>query len=206
MIAAKSLHSRIVEEIAREEAGKIIFPVEYSGLGNPGAIHMAFSRLTEKKKLARLGKGIYVKPRRDPSRGLVWPSLDEIAHAVAIKEQVIIRPTGSYALYKLGLTPLVPANVLFLTNGSRRCIQTKLGTITFKPTASKNFGAKNEIVFLAIQSLIELGEHRVTDTVWFKLTEKLKDVPTPVIRESMQYAPRFARKLVFEISNKLMIE
>ncbi|MFN4315301.1 MAG: DUF6088 family protein [Chitinophagaceae bacterium] len=203
MSTEKSLHSRLEEEIARKEPGMILFPADFLEMGNPEAIHMSFSRLADQQIVIRLGKGIYTKPKTDPMLGPILPSLDDIAQAIAKKEKVIIRPTGAYALNKLGLSTQVPTKVVFLTNGSRRRIQIGRGTITFKPTTPKNLAAENEIVFLAIQSLIELGERGVNDKVKMVLTEKLRQVPQGKIREDARYAPQFASKILLDIANKL---
>ncbi|HET6994868.1 MAG TPA: DUF6088 family protein [Chitinophagaceae bacterium] len=200
----QSLHSRLEREIDRKQPGKILFPTDFLELGNPEAIHMAFSRLAEQEIVIRLGKGIYAKPKMDPILGAVLPSLEDIAGAIAKKEKVIIRPTGTYALNKLGLSTQVPTKVVFLTNGSRRRIQIGRGTITFKPTTPKNLAAENEIVFLAIQSLIALGEQGTNDKVKEVLTEKLRQVPPGQIREDARYAPQFASKILLDIANKLV--
>ena len=202
MISEKSLHNRLEQEIASKEPGKILFPSDFLKLGSPEAIHMTLSRLTNHRILTRLGKGIYVKPKNDPLLGRILPSLDDIAQAIAAKEQVIIRPTGAYALNKLGLSTQVPTKVVFLTNGSRRRIRIGRGTITFKPTTPKNLAAKNELVFLAIQSLIELGQTGATDKVKMILTEKLRQVPPAIIREDARYAPQFASRTLFDIASK----
>lgn len=198
-----SLHTRLEKEIDQKPPGQILFPGDFLELGNASAIHMALSRIVEKKILTRLGKGIYVKPRTDPVIGVVLPSLDQIAQAVAEKEQVIIRPTGSHALNKLGLSTQIPTRVVYLTNGSRRHIRIGKGVITFKPTTPKNLAAKNELVFLAIQSLIELGPSGTNQRVIETLTEKLRHIPVNVIREDARHAPQFACKTLLSIANKL---
>lgn len=203
MITESSLHGRIQQVIAHKEAGKILFPSDFLELGSPEGIHMALSRLADQETLTRLANGIYVKPKMDPTLGPILPSLEEIAQAIAVKEQVIIRPTGSYALNKLGLSTQVPMKVVFLTNGSRRRIRVGKGTINFKPTTPKNLAAKNEIVYLAIQSLIELGQSGTTEKVKFLLTEKLRQVPAHIIREDARHAPQFACKVLLDIANKL---
>lgn len=198
-----SLHTRLEQLITSQKPGEIIFPADFLELGSPEAIHMALSRLTDQKKVARLAKGIYVKPRIDEHLGPVLPSLEEIAHAIAEKEHVIIRPTGAYALNKLGLSTQVPTKVVFLTNGSRRQIRVGKGILTFKPTTPKNLAAKNELVFLAIQSLIELGEQKTTDKVKAILKDKLQAVSPVVIREDAKFAPQHACKTLLTIANEL---
>lgn len=204
MNSETSTHSRIEQEIDRYKPGKILFPADFLELGSPEAIHMTLSRLADQKVLTRLGKGIYLKPKEDPLLGPVLPSIEDIAHAIATKEQVIIRPTGSYALNKLGLSTQVPMKVVFLTNGSRRRIRVGKAIITFKPTTPKNLAAKNEIVFLSIQSLIELGEKNTTEKVKLAITNILGHVPPSIIREDARSAPQFACKVLLDIANKLV--
>lgn len=198
-----SLHTRLKKLIIEKPPGEIIFPADFLEFGSPEGVHMALSRVTDQKLITRLAKGIYVKPRIDEYLGTVLPSLEEIAHAIAEKEHVIIRPTGAYALNKLGLSTQVPTKVVFLTNGSRRQIRIGKGVLTFKPTTPRNLGAKNEIVFLAIQSLIELGEQNTTEKVKAILKDKLKVVPLVVIREESKFAPHHVRKTLLTIANEL---
>lgn len=186
-----------------KKPGQILFPGDFLELGSVSAIHMALSRLVEKKKLIRVGKGIFYKPRIDPLLGPISPSLGDLAQIIAQKEQVIIRPTGSYALNRLGLSTQVPTKVVFLTNGSRRRIKAGKGIITFKPTTPKNLAAKNELVFLAIQAMKELGAAGTTQRVIDILTEKLRSVPVDVIREDARNAPQFAHQILLSIANKL---
>lgn len=203
MIAKPSLHTRLERLIMDKNPGDILFPSDFLELGSPEAIHMALSRLTNQKTLIRLGKGIYVKPKTHDLLGIILPSLEEIANAIAVKEQVIIRPTGSYALNKMGISPQVPTKVVFLTNGSRRKIHIGKGIITFKPTTPKSLAAQNELVFLAIQSLIELGEQKTTDKVKSILKEKLQTLSPSIIRENAKFAPQHAYKTLLEIANQL---
>lgn len=198
-----SLQTRLEEQISRQVPGELIFPGDFLELGAVTAIHMSLSRMVRKKMLTRIGKGIYLRPQIHPELGPVLPSLDAIAKAVAEKEQVIIRPTGSYALNMLGLSTQVPTKVVYLTNGSRRRIRIGRGVITFKQTTPKNLAAKNEIVFLVIQSLIELGEHRVNKKVRDTLTEKLQFVPIHELREDAKFAPQFASQILYSIANEL---
>lgn len=203
MIAEVSLQNRLEKEIGRKKPGTVLFPSDFLQLGSVTAVHMALSRLTEQKLLRRLGKGIYVKPKTDPLLGPILPSLDAVAQAVAENEQVIIRATGSQALNKLGLSTQVPTKVVYLTNGSRRRIQIGRGVITFKPTTPKKLAAKNEMVFLAIQALIELGPKGTDQRVVDILTEKLRAVPVNKIREDARHAPQAAGQTLLAIANKL---
>ena len=195
--------SRLDELIERKEPGQLLFPSEYFDVGSPEAIHMAFSRLVRLNLLTRLGKGIYLKPKIDPQLGQLYPSLEEIARKIAEKEKVAIRPTGSYALNKLGLSTQVPTKVVFLTNGSPRTIRIGKGAITFKSTTPKKLSAKNDTVFLAIQALIELGEKGTTDKIIESLYTTLKREGPAAIREDAKSAPNHVARTLYLIADKI---
>jgi hypothetical protein len=52
--------------------------------------------------------------------GLLFPSPDKIAQAIAKRDNARILPTGNYAMNLLGLSTQVPMNVVYLTDGSPR--------------------------------------------------------------------------------------
>ncbi len=91
------------------------------------------------------------------------PSIEEIAVAIAKRDRAKIVPTGSYAMYKLGLTTQVPLNIVFYSDTSARKIKIGKQTITFKKASSKNLAFVGEISTLAIQALRTIGKDQVTD-------------------------------------------
>lgn len=198
-----SSQSLLDELVTHKEPGQLLFPSEYFDIGSPEAIHMAFSRLVRQDTLTRLGKGIYLKPKIDPQLGQLYPSLEEIARKIAEKERVVIRPTGSYALNKLGLSTQVPTKVVFLTNGSPRTIRIGKGTLTFKSTTPKKLSAKSDTVFLAIQALIELGEKGTTDKIIESLCTTLKREGPAAIREDARSAPNHVAQTLYLIADKI---
>jgi len=198
-----SLHKQIEGRIQDTKPGVVLFPSEFLELGTADAIHKTFSRLVRQGKIMRLAKGIYLKPKNDPLLGLIQPSLEEIAHQIAEREKVIIRPTGAYALNKLGISTQVPTKVVFLTNGSRRMIRVGKATINFKPTTPKKLAAENETVFLAIQALLALGEKGTTERVISTLTERLRPISPDTIRADARTATQHVAQTLIHIASNL---
>lgn len=89
-------------------------------------------RLVKSGELERVTTGIYVRPVIDKYIGKVLPSIEEIAVSIAKRDRATIIPTGSYALYKLGLTTQVPLNIVFYSDTSARKIKIGKQSITFK--------------------------------------------------------------------------
>ncbi|MCD8500524.1 MAG: type IV toxin-antitoxin system AbiEi family antitoxin domain-containing protein, partial [Bacillaceae bacterium] len=103
--------------------------------GTSIAVRHALSRLCKSGLILRLAEGIYLYPKIDKELGLgvLYPSIDTIAKAIAKKDKARIVPTGVYALNRLGLSTQVPANAVYLTDGSPRRIKVGKGKgILFK--------------------------------------------------------------------------
>lgn len=198
------IQTQIKEEITGKE-GQLFFPEDFIHLGSPEAIHMALSRLAKEKELTRLAKGIYLRPKVHPSHGSVTPSIEKIAVAIAKKDKIIIRPTGSYALNKLGLSTQVPMKVVYLTDGHARLIKIGRGTLRFKQTSPKKLAAKNELVFLAIQALQALGQQdpEREEINFKKLQYALRNVPPAEIRADARYAPQRITRTLYRLADKL---
>jgi len=94
------------------------------------------------------------------------PSLDDIAKAIANRDKVRIIPTGSYALYALGLSTQIPLNVVYN------------GKIKFKRTSPKILSAKSQRCVLVIQALKEIGKGHVNADEESKIIAILKEEAT----------------------------
>lgn len=174
----KSVHQEVVNRIGALKPGSILFPTNFRGIGTDDAIKKALSRLVKDGKLERLAHGIYFVPKNHPDFGKLYPSLEEVAQAVAEHEHVRIRPAGAYALNKLGLSTQVPTRQVYITDGQARQIKVGKGGIKFKPTTPKKFGMKGPVSSLVIQALEELNLSQITPEMATRICELL-DKETP---------------------------
>ena len=129
---------QIRELIKRFPKGTIFFPEDFSFVGSARMISTSLIRLCNEKVIIRLGQGIYCYPKVDKKWGLgiITPTIEEIAQAIAERDKARIAPTGSYALNKLGLSQQLQANVVFFTDGSPRRVNIGKGKgILFKRTS-----------------------------------------------------------------------
>ena len=102
-------------------------------------------------------------PEIDKEIGIIYPSIEKIAKAIAKQAKARIIPTGAYALNALGLSTQVPAKAVFLTDGTPRVVKVgKNATIKFKRTVAKNLSYKGKISLLAISALKEIGNGKAT--------------------------------------------
>ena len=152
----------------------------------------------------RLSRGIYYIPKEDELLGIIKPSADQIAESIAKRDMARILPTGSFALYKLGLSTQIPMNFVYLTDGSARKIQVGNQKITFKKTSPKNLAVTHRLTALIILGLKELCEQNV-DSVQLS---NLKDIihkanENALIKMNIKYAPIWIQKIVLKIIKNL---
>src|SRR5699024_2807330 len=105
--------------------------------------------------LERIAQGIYLKPKRDPLLGILYPSVEEIAEKIAKRDKARIAPTGVMALYLLGLTTQIPLKIAYLTDGSQRQIKIGNHNILYKQSSSRNFAIKLEPLHLFVHACRE---------------------------------------------------
>ncbi|HNP25014.1 MAG TPA: DUF6088 family protein [Panacibacter sp.] len=184
-----TLHNNIERALARYKPGDLIFPIDFRGEGSEGAIKMALSRLTKEEKIQRLAHGIYVKPKKDPLFGIIYPSAEVIAEAIAKKEKVRIKPAGAYALHKLGLTTQVPTKLVYLTDGAPRQIKVGNTFIKFKATKPKKLATIGKISSLVIQALEDINTIKIDATSKERIKALLLKEDPKKLRHDLKLAP-----------------
>ena len=114
-----------------------------------------------------------------------------MARAIAERDKITIKPTGSYALNRLGLSNQVPMKVVFMTNGESRKIKVGKHTITFKKTTPKKMAYTGKVTPLIIEAIEELGEDGLTPIMQLRLTKMLSGEDEKIVKENIKLAPRW---------------
>lgn len=197
-----SVVDQIDKKIRDNKRGKIFFPGNFSKIGSPDSVHQALSRLEEKGVIIRLSHGVYLFPKIDKELGILYPSIDDIAKAIAKRDKAKIMPTGVYALNKLGLSTQVPMKVVYLSDGAQRTITIGNQTIKFKKTSPKNLHAKGEISSLVIQALKEIGKENVTDNQKAIILKHLEKENPENIRYDAKLAPVWISEILLSSIKK----
>ncbi|EOR93731.1 hypothetical protein ADIARSV_3071 [Arcticibacter svalbardensis MN12-7] len=196
----KSVQQEISGQISAFQPGTIVFPTEFRGVGTDDAVRQALSRLAKEDKIERLAHGIYFLPKIHPTFGKLYPSMEEVAEAVAAHEHMRIRPAGAYALNKLGLSTQVPARLVYITDGQARQIKIGKGGIKFKPVTPKKFGMKGPISSLLIQGLEEMNTSQVT----LAMEDRIKDLLSQETPDNLNYDLKLAPARISDYIIKLL--
>jgi len=188
-----SIEDLILKKIRKARRGSLFFPEYFSSFGSAKTIGKSLSRLVKSGKLHRVATGIYVRPEKDNILGPVFPGIEEVAEAIRKRDKARIIPTGSYALYKLGLTTQVPMNVVYYTDGTARKIKIGKQSITFKRASARNLSAIGNISMLVIQALKSIGRNNVTDEELRHVRDLLKNERPFHLQHDLKIAPEWIR-------------
>lgn len=197
----QSIHSQLEDKILSLKKGAIVFVSDFAEFGTSENVKKVLLRLEKKQLLVRLAHGIYLYPKIDKELGILYPSTESIAEAIAKRDKIRIIPTGIYALQQLGISTQIPMNVIYLTDGAPRKIKVGKRTITFKKTVPKNLAIKNKILSNIVQGLKELGKENITDEVKQKINQALEKVPVEILKEEILNAPVWVRNEVLSLNN-----
>ena len=192
------VENKIANRLKLQPKGSVFFVDDFLDYGNPESVKKALLRLKEKEILVRLAHGIYLYPKIDKELGILFPSTEDIAQAIARRDKARIVLTGVQALNKLGLSTQVPMKVVYLTDGATRNIKVGKRTITFKNTSPKNLLAKGEISSLVIQALKNIGQTKVDEKTISKIQKLLQKEKVENIINDSKLAPAWINRILIQ--------
>lgn len=193
---SKSIETQVLDKIKRSPRGTLFFVDSFAKIANSKSVNKGLERLVKSGEIERIAQGIYVRPLIDEYIGKVLPSIEEIAIAIAKRDRATIVPTGSYAMYKLGLTTQVPLSIVFYSDTSARKIKIGKQTIAFKKASSKNLAFIGKISMLAIQALRTIGKDKATESEIKQIKILLKSENPKHLQHDLLLAPFWIRKLI----------
>ena len=196
----ESIANQIEKRIESKKRGVFIFSSDFVDIAPPENATKILQRIMKAGKIIRVCQGVYYYPRIDTKYGLgvIKPTTTEIALAIAKRDGVDIFPTGSYALHVLGLSTQVPANAVFITNGSPRKINIgQKKDILFKHSDNAhNFEYKSKEMQLVVAALKEIGKGLATEEELTIIKEIVDRVPENQFKHDLALAPNWIIKLI----------
>ena len=168
-------------------------------LGSRAGVDQALSRLANQGVIRRLTRGLYDYPRQSPRFGLLAPSADDIARAVARKDNQVLQPSPAMAANQLGLSTQVPSTPTYMTDGPTRTKKVGRQVIQFRKASPKTLvgaGSKTGTVF---QALRYLGKDRMDDQVISKIARTLDAKDRALLARQSKHVPAWMHPIVQQI-------
>lgn len=188
------LTKEIRNTIERNGPGRLYMVQDFADLNNDGLVTRALSRLENEGMLIRLAQGLYLYPARN-KYGILFPTIEKIAYAIAEKDKARIIPSGLTALNRLGLSTQVATNAVYITDATARELAIGNRKIIFKRAAPRNFAYKSDLFPMVVAAMKELGKDGVTDEhlkIIKQVIGKYGDIDK--IRYDYNIAPQWIKK------------
>ena len=142
---SKTVDEQILSRIYGSKRGWVFTPDHFKHLGSRDSIASALKRHKQSGLIRQLARGLYDYPKMDPELGVLEPSAEDIAKALAGRDATRLQPSGANAANLLGLSTQVPMKVVYLTDGRSRTVQIGRRQIILKNTTPRNMATANKI-------------------------------------------------------------
>jgi len=190
---SSSTPNRILARVLASARGSVFTPSDFLDLAKRPAIDQALSRLANNGKLRRLTHGLYDLPKVHPRLGPLSPDPDNVARALARETGSKVQIAGARAVHLLGLTPQVPAQSNYLTDGPSRRVVLGKRAIDLRHASPKHLILPGSTAGTIVQALRHLGPTRADEVVQIaarslSATEKKKKLAA-----SVRQAPAWMR-------------
>ncbi len=192
--------SKIRNRIVGKGRGAVFTPVDFLDIGSRASVDQALSRLADQNIIRRLTHGLYDYPKISDRFGQLSPSLDDVAHVVARKDNQTLQISPARAANQLGLSTQVPSQVIYLTDGPTRKKHIGNQTIHFRKAAQKTLvgaGQKTGVVF---QALRYVGKGYADDMVVRKLARVLDTKDRVRLVKQSKHVPAWMHPIVQQIA------
>ena len=164
----------IRDRINRSDIGTVYVAVDFVDISDKTSVNAYLARLVDEGLIRRVLRGVYDKPEYNDFLGeYVAPSPNKVANALARNFGWTIVPCGDTALNLLGLSTQVPAEWVYVSDGTYKKYTYDNTTIEFKRTTNKEVSKLSYKTALTVQALKALGKEKIDDTVINRLTKLL---------------------------------
>ena len=154
------------------------------------------SELTTEGILVKIAHGIYAKPRKSRF-GVVFPSVEKVVQAIAVRDNAEVLPSGMTALNAVGLSTQVPMNYTYLTTGSERTINLSNRKVVLKRGVPKNFCYGTRLISLLVQALKALKKENVGDSELNVIRQLvLKETDKETLVKDVDMMPAWMKRMI----------
>ena len=165
---------------------------EVEHLGSRTAVDQAISRLTKQGVLARVTRGVYVRPRVSPLVGIVPPAPEDVVAAIGRVRGHKVGVHGAEAARQFGLTTQVPVSPTYLTTGRSRVLRLGRLTVRLRHASERRMALAGRPAGTALTALTYLGSSQVSPANFKRVGGALPESEARVLARSAS-VPKWIR-------------
>lgn len=180
--------------------GGVFTPSDFLDVAARSTIDQALSRLAKNGKLRRLARGLYDFPKVHPQFGLLSPTPDDVAQALARQTGSQVQIAGARAANALGLSTQVPAKSTYLTDGPSRRVVLGERVVDLRHASPKHLIAPGSAAGTVVQALRHVGAIRAADVARIA-SRRLSASDKKTLASNALQAPAWMRPTLVSIAN-----
>lgn len=181
--------AQITRRIEQAEPSWVFTPFDFLDLGSPYAVGMTLTRMVRSGAIRRLARGLYDVPRSHPKLGLLSPTAETIAQALARRDGATLQPSDAMAANLLSLSEQVPARAIYETDGPSRTVRVGKLTVQLAKRPRRKVGSAAPMSSLVFAALRSLGKSNVTEQRVAHLRKTLSVVDRRKLLADLPLAP-----------------
>lgn len=179
------LTEQILEYAKQQPEGTPVAAKSLLHLGSRAAVDQALSRLAERGRLLRAGRGVYLLPVTSRF-GTRAPSVEQAVEALAAQRGEVIVSSGAAAANSLGLTTQVPVRSVYLTSGRTRKMNLGKQIVELRHAPRWQLAMAHRPAGQAVRALAWLGPERAESA----LQTLKRKLPPAAFSELVAAAPQ----------------
>lgn len=179
----------IQQRITASPLGVAFTAADFRGLGSRAAVAQTLKRLADRGEIARVRRGLYVRPRTSRFVGPVLPDAHQIVRQLARRHNETVQVAGAEAARRLGLSTQVPLAPTYWTSGSSRSFYLGNLEVRFRHVSPRKLILAGRPAGDALAALHHLGRAGVTLGVLEQLEEKLPPGEFQALRSRLSAMP-----------------
>lgn len=192
--------SKIIQRIKDKGRGTIFAPSDFLDAGSRASVDQALSRLADQGVIRRLMRGLYDYPKTSLRFGMLSPSADDVAKAIARKDNQVLQVSPAMAANQLGLTTQVPVRSVYMTDGPTRTKTVGKQVIQFRNASTKTLVGAGQMTGVIFQALRYVGKDGVDDQVVSKLARALDGADRAQLLKQIKYVPAWMHPVIQQIA------
>ena len=192
--------ARILQRIKSKGRGAIFAPSDLLDLGSRASVDQTLSRLADQGVIRRLTRGLYDYPKISPRFGMIQPSVDDVARAIARKDRYVLLVSQAAAANQFGLSTQVPSKPVYMTDGPTRTRTIGRQVIQFRNASRKTLTGAGQTSGAVFQALRYVGKDGVTDSVINKLARTLSDKDRDLLVKQSRDVPAWMQPVIQQIT------
>ncbi|MDI3567372.1 DUF6088 family protein [Bradyrhizobium sp. Arg816] len=191
------LSSQILEFTKELPEGAPIAAKALLHLGKRAAVDQALSRLTERGKLLRARRGVYLRPV-ESRFGVRAPSVEKVVEETKVRSGETIVSSGAAAANRLGLTTQVPVRQVYLTSGPSRELHLGKQIVELKHAPGWQLALANRRAGEVVRALAWIGPKTARQALR-SVSQKLTPVEVSELKSAAFSLPTWLAKPVSEL-------